>query len=346
MARLDEPGSLEKTVLTGPRLTVLALGTLIAPAIGLHHALADDDTAMVVVQIVSIVLFLMVVGRMSLLVRDTAALSREVERRDSQVLFESLVRQSSDLITVLDTDGRVTYQSPSIERVLGWEPEQIVGRHFAELMPPNEAAELETIIATVGGRGTRRPLQCTLQCKKGGERHFELLCSPLTSEPGVVLNGRDVSDRRRFEAELTHQAFHDSVTGLANRALFFERARHALATARRNEGSLAVLFLDLDDFKTINDSLGHAAGDEVLIEVGRRIAESIRASDTAARFGGDEFAVLLEDVERGAGRRRHRRAHPRRHEPPPRRRAPRGRPLARASASRSPSPGRRRAPTS
>jgi diguanylate cyclase (GGDEF)-like protein len=114
---------------------------------------------------------------------------------------------------------------------------------------------------------------------------------------GIVLNSRDVSERKAFEEQLAHQAFHDPVTGLANRALFGERVRHAVTRARRDHIGLAVIFIDLDDFKTINDSLGHAAGDQVLLEVGKRLATSIRASDTAARFGGDEFAVLLEGVE-------------------------------------------------
>ena len=110
------------------------------------------------------------------------------------------------------------------------------------------------------------------------------------------MNGSDVSERRAFERQLEHQAFHDPVTGLANRALFNERVRHAVARARRGKSGVAVVFLDLDDFKTINDGLGHAAGDAVLIEVAKRIATSVRAVDTAARFGGDEFAILLEDV--------------------------------------------------
>ena len=135
----------------------------------------------------------------------------------------------------------------------------------------------------------------------GSPRQFEILHTNLLDDerrPGIVLNARDVSERKVFEEQLAHQAFHDPVTGLPNRALFVERVRHAIARARRETSGLAVIFLDLDDFKTVNDSLGHAAGDDVL-DAGRPSASStrIRASDTAARFGGDEFAVLLEDIE-------------------------------------------------
>ncbi len=107
---------------------------------------------------------------------------------------------------------------------------------------------------------------------------------------------RDVSERKALEDELKHQAFHDSLSGLANRALFLDRLEHALARAARSQSLLAVLFLDLDDFKLVNDSFGHAAGDDLLVAVAGRLTKSLRVGDTAARFGGDEFAVLLEEV--------------------------------------------------
>jgi len=299
MAGLAEPGPPRASVLTRSRLALLAVGALMAPALALLDAFKRGDLSMTVVQLVAVVLFVLVLTRMAVLVRDASVLTREIQRRRSEVHFESLVRQSSDLITVLDSDGRVTYQSPSIEHVLGWDPEDVIGTRFADLMAGDDARELESTISGLGSGGALRPLECALAHREGSERHFEILCSDLTTDEnvaGVVLNSRDVSDRRRFEAELTHQAFHDPVTGLANRALFFERARHALANAKRSGHCLAVIFLDLDDFKTINDSLGHAAGDAVLAEVGRRMSTNIRTSDTAARFGGDEFAVLLENV--------------------------------------------------
>src|SRR5919199_1330344 len=233
---------------------------------------------------------------------ESAALTEEVHRRTSEARFGALIRASSDLITVLDSDARVVYQSPSIERVLGYRPDEVVGTSFAGLLPAGEQGRLVHLLddAAAHTSGETAVLECALRTRDGGVRQFEIQHTNLLDDEhvrGIVLNSRDVSERKAFENQLQHQAFHDPVTGLATRALSAERVRHAVARARRDHIGLAVIFIDLDDFKTINDSLGHAAGDEVLLEVGKRLATSIRASDTAARFGGDEFAVLLEDVD-------------------------------------------------
>src|SRR5579875_214404 len=228
-------------------------------------------------------------------------LSETAHRAASEQRLSSLVRHSSDLITLIDESATIVYQGPSIEAVLGYSAEQVIGRPFAELLHPSEQGRLPICLADGSwSAAAGEPMECVLAAADGSPRSFEVLLNDLRDDEhvrGIVLNGRDVSERKAFEEQLTHQAFHDSVTHLANRALFNERARHAVARARREPMGLAAIFIDLDDFKTINDSLGHAAGDEVLLEVAKRITLAIRSGDTPARFGGDEFAVLLEDVD-------------------------------------------------
>ena len=160
---------------------------------------------------------------------------------------------------------------------------------------PLDRERLDQAIA----REETEPFECTLLARGGTPREFEFRLTNLTGEEsvgGILLNARDVSERKSFEAELKNLAFRDTVTGLANRPMFIEATRQALARGRRDDSTLAVLFLDLDGFKEINDSLGHGAGDEVLVAVAQRLDGAVRGADTAARFGGDEFAVLLEDV--------------------------------------------------
>jgi diguanylate cyclase (GGDEF)-like protein/PAS domain S-box-containing protein len=231
----------------------------------------------------------------------SAELSAEVHRRASEARFATLVQNSSDLITVLDAENQILYQSPSIERVLGYSAEEVTGRAFSELLHPDEHGRLlRRLTDGAGASGRNEVIDCLVAHKDGSLRHFEILHTNLLDDSavgGIVLNGRDVSERKAFEEQLAHQAFHDPVTHLANRALFNERVRHVTARALRERVGMAVLFVDVDDFKTVNDSLGHAVGDRVLLEVAKRISGSVRAADTAARFGGDEFAILLEDVE-------------------------------------------------
>jgi diguanylate cyclase (GGDEF)-like protein/PAS domain S-box-containing protein len=302
--------------LTPLRLSLLTGASLIAPVGLLLEELRRGDLGMTAIVGVSMVLFAFVAMRMVDMVRrqersaererafvqEKARLTAQIQRHSSEQRFAALVQHSSDLITVVGADATIVYQSPSCEHVLGYKPEELLGTRFDHIVAPADAGRLLRLLAD-GSAYARRDgetIECTLRHRDGGLRQFEILHTNLLDNEhvrGIVLNARDISERKAFEEQLSHQAFHDPVTNLPNRALFVERVRHAISRARREQRQLGVIFLDLDDFKTINDSLGHGAGDATLIDVAKRLSTSIRTSDTAARFGGDEFVVLLEDLE-------------------------------------------------
>jgi diguanylate cyclase (GGDEF)-like protein/PAS domain S-box-containing protein len=228
---------------------------------------------------------------MGLLIRRAAA------RNVSQ--FRTLVHHASDLITVIDPTGTIVYQSPSVQRLVGHGPGDLMGSSYFDLIVDEDVEHVRSLL----GDETTAPestvtAEYRLRHADGSSRHVESIVSNLIDDPtvnGLVLNTRDVTDRKILEEELAHQAFHDSLTGLSNRAVFHDRIDHALARSGRHGYRLAVFLLDLDGFKTINDSLGHDAGDQLLIAVAKRLEFQGRTSDTVARIGGDEFGILLED---------------------------------------------------
>jgi diguanylate cyclase (GGDEF)-like protein/PAS domain S-box-containing protein len=346
--------------------------------------------------------------------------------KESEERFRSLIRNASDVITILETDGIVRYDSPAIERVLGYRPEERVGKSAFEYIHPDDVERVKrTFTEAVDESGVQPPVEFRIRHKDGSWRHVEVIRSNLLDDPlvrGVVANSRDITERKeaeealaeernllrtlidnmpdfifvkdvesRFvinnaehlrvlgatqqgevigktdfdifsrhlaeryyaneqevvksgrplidreepvtasdgnerwlsttkvplrdstgrisglvgisrditerrvlEEQLKHQAFHDPLTALPNRALFLDRLGHALARSRRLGKPVAVLFVDLDDFKLVNDSLGHEKGDLLLVEVAERLASCVRPGDTVARIFGDEFGVLLE----------------------------------------------------
>jgi diguanylate cyclase (GGDEF)-like protein/PAS domain S-box-containing protein len=204
------------------------------------------------------------------------------------------------MIAVVDLEGRVQYHSPSIERILGYPADSLLGQPILKIMHPDDVEpSVAFFLEAVRHGEVTSPVRWRVRHADGSWRHVETIYKNLAEDPnvgGVLLTTRDVSDRKELEDQLAHRAFHDSLTGLPNRSLFTDRVEHALARQVREPGRIAVLFLDVDDFKTVNDSLGHAAGDGLLMEVAKRLDGCLRGGDTAARLGGDEFAILLEDV--------------------------------------------------
>jgi diguanylate cyclase (GGDEF)-like protein/PAS domain S-box-containing protein len=219
-----------------------------------------------------------------------------VERR-----FRALIEHSTDLVTVIDGDLRVSYVSAAVQRILGFTQDEAIGTATLGLIHPSDVDRVRSQLNMLLDNrcGPLSPFEARVRHVGGSWRVLEVTATNLMDDPevhGLVLNARDVTDRKQLESELRHQALHDALTGLANRTLFADRVEHALARRADRGGAVAVLFIDLDDFKTVNDSLGHAAGDELLVTVSDRLKNLLRMGDTAARLGGDEFAVLLDEA--------------------------------------------------
>jgi diguanylate cyclase (GGDEF)-like protein/PAS domain S-box-containing protein len=230
--------------------------------------------------------------RRTLIVEQQHASDRRAEER-----IRALIEHSNDMIMVLAPDLTVRWRSPTINRMLGHDADAVLGRRLTEFVDQDDTKSVEAQIAAAIGKSDTVSFTARFRHQHGGCRDLEVIAENRLDDPlieGVLLSARDITQRKALEDELRHQAFHDGLTGLANRALFEDRLAHALARARRHGHTVAVLFIDLDDFKTINDSLGHSSGDELLRAVAMRIGTIVRATDTAARLGGDEFGVMVE----------------------------------------------------
>lgn len=220
----------------------------------------------------------------------------------SEEYFRSMLEGALDFSAVLDRNGVLEYASPSVHRVLEADPGSLVGRRITSLIHPDDFAPVERLLARMrAAPGSSFTARCRLRDGSGEWRFVEYTVRDLLNDPavgGLVINARDVTERRIVEEALRDAAFRDDLTGLPNRALFVDRLEQAIARGRRNpDPSFALLFLDLDRFKVVNDRLGHAAGDRLLMGVAERLRGHLRPQDTLARFGGDEFAILLEALE-------------------------------------------------
>ena len=228
---------------------------------------------------------------------ESIALTEDLLERESERRFRRLVQNSTDVIVVLEHDLTVRFATPSARTVLQIDADDLVGTNLAKLLRPEEIDSLVALLGDLGGRTVTYDID--LRRADGEWLAVESVWSDLTDDDevsGIVMTAHDVTGRRQLESQLIHQAFHDPLTGLANRQLFNDRVTHALERSQRSGEQLAVLFIDLVDFKTVNDSLGHATGDELLVGVSARLESCLRTGDTCARLGGDEFGILLEGV--------------------------------------------------
>ena len=229
---------------------------------------------------------------------ERVSLSEQLHQRQSEERFHSLVENASDLIFILDQTGSISWVSPSVERVLQVEQPDSLGRPLSELVHPDDrqsAQQLLNDVLTDPGRVAYADLR--LQSGSEAWRSMEISFNNLLDDPslrGIVANARDVTERKAAEAKLAQLAYFDPLTDLPNRARFTALLNNAIRQSKENGDRLAVLFIDLDRFKLVNDSLGHEAGDALLREAGKRIRSQVRETDTVGRLGGDEFTVLID----------------------------------------------------
>jgi PAS domain S-box-containing protein len=242
---------------------------------------------------------------------------RQLAERDQ--LFQLISENAADMIALVDSDGRRLYNSPAYEKVLGYSSEELKTTSSIEQIHPDDRPRVLQAAekARLSGQGER--VEYRMRHKDGSWRTLESTACAIRNASGqtdkLVIVNRDITERKRAEEMLAHNAFHDALTGLPNRALFLDRLQHALTLSKRHPNyKFAVLLIDVDEFKIINDSLGHTTGDELLIQIGQRLKDSVRRADTVsrprlgegpgrpanddalARLGGDEFTILLDDV--------------------------------------------------
>jgi len=249
--------------------------------------------------------------------RQIQRIRRQLAEREQ--LFQLITENAADMIAVIDRNGQRLYNSPAYQKILGYEPKELAATSSMDQIHPDDRARVleASVKARNTGRGER--LEYRIRHKDGSWRFLEstssVIQNPKGENDGLVIVNRDTTERKRAEERLAHQSFHDGLTGLPNRALFLDRLKRAITVSRRHSDfKFAVLFVDIDEFKVFNDSLGHAAGDNLLMQIAQRLTTSLRGVDTIsrprvgedaepfvgestlARPGGDEFTMLLEEL--------------------------------------------------
>ncbi|GAA2289860.1 EAL domain-containing protein [Streptomyces hawaiiensis] len=242
---------------------------------------------------------LALVVRQGIMLLDNITLTQELAQKENH--FRSLVQGSSDVIMIAAPSGVLRYVSPAAAGVYGRPAEELVGTELANLIHPEDLGcvvhEVRRFLAANPVEEPTTRIECRFR-SGGGGGWLNVESTVNRHHGGLIFNSRDVTERVRLQAQLQHNAEHDPLTDLPNRALFTKRVQHALSGRRASDRGVAlrntaVLFIDLDGFKAVNDTIGHQAGDELLVQAARRLQDSVRHGDTASRLGGDEFAALI-----------------------------------------------------
>ncbi len=276
--------------------SLAALTPYLAAAVctlGILYNVVDGRRVDRVVIFTGCTVVLALVVRQGIMLLDNISLTQELAQKENH--FRSLVQGSSDVIMIAAPNGTLRYVSPAAAGVYGREAEDLVGAELSSIIHPDDLGrvvhEVRRFLAAPPHEEPTTRIECRFRSGTGDWLNVESTVN--RHQGGLLLNSRDVTERVRLQAQLQHNAEHDPLTDLPNRALFTARVRQALSGRRSGDPGTAVLFIDLDGFKQVNDTIGHQAGDELLIQAGRRLQESVRAGDTAARLGGDEFAALI-----------------------------------------------------
>jgi diguanylate cyclase (GGDEF)-like protein/PAS domain S-box-containing protein len=219
---------------------------------------------------------------------------------DNEERYRTLTENTYDLIGEISREGQYLYVSPNYRDVLGYEPQELLNKSIGDTVHPEDQNALLDRLKKLEF-STFKHIVYRMICKNGEIRCFESTGRSYLTTAGeirMVFVSRDITERQKYQETIWHQAFHDTLTGLSNRMLFKDRLSHALAHAKRNKQMLAVIFLDLDRFKLINDTLGHEIGDQLLKSVALRLKKCMREDDTIARLGGDEFTLLMPEIDK------------------------------------------------
>ncbi|MGW2277557.1 putative bifunctional diguanylate cyclase/phosphodiesterase [Streptomyces sp. NPDC001770] len=295
-AYAERPGRAGRTTSRPIAGSLAALTPYLAAAVctlGILYNVVEGRRVDGVVVFTGCAVVLALVLRQAIMLLDNLTLTQELAQQENH--FRSLVQGSSDVIMIADPNGKLRYVSPAAAGVYGCPAEDLLETELISIIHPDDRGrvvhQVRRFLAAPPAEEPTTRIECRFRSGSGDWLNVESTVN--RHHGGLLLNSRDVTERVRLQAQLQHNAEHDPLTDLPNRALFTSRVRQALGGRRAGDLGTAVLFIDLDGFKAVNDTIGHQAGDELLVQAARRLADSVRAADTAARLGGDEFAALI-----------------------------------------------------